>query len=1186
MVVPVPTAASSILATGFTANWTAPAIGTVTSYKLDVSTNNTFTSLVSGYNGLDCGNNLSQTVTGLTDGTTYYYRVRADKTSVTGTGGNYYTYTTATAISSYAIAPAGSGTAGDPYQIATLNNLYWLSTNSGAWNMNYIQTADINASQTRNWNSGSGFVPIGNTTTKFEGTYHGKGHIIDSLYINRPNDSYVGLFGRVWSSSTIAIDSLSLTNIYINGKVHVGGIVGWVKLAIIEHCSVSGNIVCSNSNSSAYGSGGLIGYCDNSNVNHCYSSVNVNCNNGSDPQYIGGLIGWNNSSVIKQCYSYGLVTASPSTVGAGGFIGLNNNTSTLDSCYWDNVTSGQTLGIYEDDQPINTDLHGKNTADMKTQSTYIGWDFNNIWSIYNDVNNGYPCFHYAPQVTTTSASNITNISATLYGNITRIGIYNPTSYGFCWNTSGLPSVNDSLVNLGATSTLADFSANAANLHHGTTYYVRAFAITQQDTVYGNQINFTTTNVTQANSCINSISNSVWVSIPDNSTLELTNNYTIEAWIKPVSFVNRPTMIVIKGTDGYCLRTSWAAGLGSLKGLNFDGMNTPDNILTLNQWYHVAAVNDNGTRHLYLNGVEQPLTGTPTTVVANNSPLIIRAQDGGSYSYQGSIEEVRLWNTALSYSQIRENIHLPLIGTETALVSYWQLDEGTDTIINDKKGINNGAIIKINGLTDNGWTTSTIPFGSGYSNTQVVTTTGTNNFTATGLTMDFTAKTGLDYIVISKIDTFPNVNPTGLNGVFDRQYWAVHKYGTGTFSANLTLTISEDFTADDQNIPTKIKLYKRSGMADDSTWVYVASAFSVNAATHQVVFKGVSETGQFILGRGACTVYVPDANFRAELLAIPGLDANSDGEIQCTEATAYTGDIDVNSKGIADMTGIEAFTNITKLYCKSNNLTSLNISTLTLLTDLDCSNNQLTTLDVSGNTALVNFNCGNNLLTSLDVSSLSSLNYLLCRYNQLTSLNVLSNSALIGLFCNNNLLTNLNVTGLTSLAQINSGVNQLTNLDFSSNTALIALDCSYNLLTNLNVKNGNNANIVGSDFSAASNASLTCIQVDDATWSTTNWTNKDAGASYNTSCGMVTETSGIGKTAWSVYPNPVSDILIIEAENLNENASFEIINSVGLVVSAGTLLAETSIQTSHFPMGIYLLKVGNGKTFEISKIVKK
>jgi len=96
------------------------------------------------------------------------------------------------------------------------------------------------------------------------------------------------------------------------------------------------------------------------------------------------------------------------------------------------------------------------------------------------------------------------------------------------------------------------------------------------------------------------------------------------------------------------------------------------------------------------------------------------------------------------------------------------------------------------------------------------------------------------------------------------------------------------------------------------------------------------------------------------------------------------------------------------------------------------------------------------------------------------------------------VTNLGVTGqniadltgienFMALTYLQCSSNQLTTLDVSGATALITLLCSNNPLTSLDVRNGNNTNILDSMFQCVNNPNLTCINVDDSTWSTNNWT---------------------------------------------------------------------------------------------------
>lgn len=97
MVAPFPVAATGIATDRFNANWTTPVVGTVNNYVLDVSANANFSSFVSGFNARNVGLVNTFPVTGLTNGVTYYYRVRANKTTLGGEGALTYAAGSATA---------------------------------------------------------------------------------------------------------------------------------------------------------------------------------------------------------------------------------------------------------------------------------------------------------------------------------------------------------------------------------------------------------------------------------------------------------------------------------------------------------------------------------------------------------------------------------------------------------------------------------------------------------------------------------------------------------------------------------------------------------------------------------------------------------------------------------------------------------------------------------------------------------------------------------------------------------------------------------------------------------------------------------------------------------------------------------------------------------------------------------
>ena len=179
---------------------------------------------------------------------------------------------------------------------------------------------------------------------------------------------------------------------------------------------------------------------------------------------------------------------------------------------------------------------------------------------------------------------------------------------------------------------------------------------------------------------------------------------------------------------------------------------------------------------------------------------------------------------------------------------------------------------------------------------------------------------------------------------------------------------------------------------------------------------------------------PDPNFEQALVdQFIDTDGMVNGEILTFDAESYPFVLDVSNKNISDLTGISAFTSITGLDCRDNQLSSLDIRNNSTLKNLYCANNNLSSLDVSSNTLLEGIFCGDNQLTSLDVSSNTMLKFLTFRNNQISNLNLTNNTSLERLSGENNLLTSLDISNATNLNYLNCEINQLTNIDLSANT---------------------------------------------------------------------------------------------------------------------------------------------------------
>ena len=247
----------------------------------------------------------------------------------------------------------------------------------------YALGSDIIATATQTWNSGAGFTPVGNNTTKFSGVFEGLGHTISDLTINRGTTNYVGLFGYTDGAT---IKNVGLLGGTISGDFEVGGLVGYSHNSTINNSSATGVVSGSNS------VGGLVGWNDTNSVianshatgsvsgstqigglagqNFYYSSISNSYATGavSGSSQVGGLVGYNfyNSSITNS-YATGAVSAGTLSKSVGGLVGYNFSSSITNSY----ATGGVSAGTGSDS--VGGLIGGNDINSSITNSYAAGW---------------------------------------------------------------------------------------------------------------------------------------------------------------------------------------------------------------------------------------------------------------------------------------------------------------------------------------------------------------------------------------------------------------------------------------------------------------------------------------------------------------------------------------------------------------------------------------------------------------------------------------------------------------------------------------------------------------------------------------------------------------------------------------------------------------------------------------------
>lgn len=682
------------------------------------------------------------------------------------------------------------------------------------------------------------------------------------------------------SNSTFVSNSASSNG----GAIQALSSAGGLTLEIFSNCIFGGS--AANANSANQVGGAIFFNGDSLNIDS--TTISYNTSGGSTDAGSGIYISCDESSISNSLVAYNS-NSHPGTVANGGGIVVNSgvvdiertqfegnetdnnggaiyvtgggDVSVVNSLFFENDSKNRGSGVFVNDgqsELMNctfadniTDSDNDSGTPMGTLGLTAGQQIDAFNSIFwdnssggnLDVNKGTGTLNLTNCVYQTSVAPA-NFSD-LGGNNTGDPLFTNAAIDDYTLLSSSSSAVDagSLVGAPATDFNGDMRPQGTGIDIGA--YESGFSNSQYPEVAG------------AGSTVQFNGATKYGLVPTSPAIDLVGDWTIEAWVKRDAIGIQHSIIEkynnAPGFGGYALRINGANKLTALhfNGTLFDQAIGSTNILA-NQWYHVAATfnNTSNTITVYVNGISDGAGVASLAPLSSSVDLKIGARGNDQATkMDGEIDEVRLWNTVLTVSEIREYMcqkvtsSHPQAGSVGAVYPFD--DSGSPGILQDLLGNNNATF---NGVVAGDWVTSGVPIGD----------TSVYNYGGSSLSASLDGVNNNDFAVSDYAGTIDGMHiyfvndtinssaiPSGMAGIDSVGYYGVFKVGSTDASYTATIDYTNNVAINGQPNEANIRIANRSSNDAGATSLSTG-AIRTNTADNTITIPGQTGT-EFVVG---------------------------------------------------------------------------------------------------------------------------------------------------------------------------------------------------------------------------------------------------------------------------------------------------------------------------------------------------